>query len=434
MLVQFSVKNFKTFKDKATLSMIASNYDKSDLEESNVFDVKNYSHRLLKSSVIYGANASGKTKFIDALAFMRWFVINSSIKTQEGDKIDVENFKLNTESENLPSEFELIFLINESQYRYGFEVNSERVISEWLYQKKINLKPKEVELFYREELEIVFHNTFKKIKVLEKEGDDIIRDNALVLSVSNQFKVKEAKEIVDFFKSMGFLLGNEPSRYEEFSLMSISEKSNLGFRIIETLKRFDIGINDLKVKEVSIDGDMKLPKELRNKLSELAKKNKEITLLETEAVHKKYDSDYNFVSELNFDFDVQESAGTQKLLAILGLFYESLESGDSLFIDELDSRLHPNIVSHLIKMFNSKETNPNNAQLIFNTHNTNLLNENLFRRDQIWFTEKNRYGEAKLISLADFKIRKGENYEEKYLDGRYGGVPYLEDISNLFSI
>ena len=198
------------------------------------------------------------------------------------------------------------------------------------------------------------------------------------------------------------------------------------------MKRFDIGINDLKVKEVSIDGDMKLPKELRNKLSELAKKNKEITFLEAEAVHKKYDSDYNFVSELNFDFDIQESAGTQKLLAILGPFFESLESGDSLFIDELDSRLHPNIVSHLIKMFNSKDTNPNNAQLIFNTHNTNLLNENLFRRDQVWFTEKNRYGEAKLFSLADIKIRKGENYEEKYLDGRYGGVPYLEDISNLF--
>ena len=432
MLVQFSVKNFKTFKDKATLSMVASNYDKSDLEESNVFDVKNCPHRLLKSAVIYGANASGKTKFIDAMAFMRWFVVNSSTKTQEGDKIDVENFKLNTESEKSTSEFELVFLINESQYRYGFEVNSDRVVSEWLYQKKLNFKPKEVELFYREELDIVFHNAFKKIKVLEKEGDDIIRDNALVLSVSNQFKVKEAKEIVDFFKSMGFLLGNEPTRYEEFSLMKISEKSDLGFKIIETLKRFDIGINDLKVKEVSIDGDMKLPKELRNKLSELAKKNKEITFLEAEAVHKKYDSDYNFVSELNFDFDIQESAGTQKLLAILGPFFESLESGDSLFIDELDSRLHPNIVSHLIKMFNSKDTNPNNAQLIFNTHNTNLLNENLFRRDQVWFTEKNRYGEAKLFSLADIKIRKGENYEEKYLDGRYGGVPYLEDISNLF--
>jgi AAA15 family ATPase/GTPase len=433
MLVQFSVKNYKTFKNKATLSMVASNYDKSDLEESNVFDVENCSHRLLKSSVIYGANASGKTKFIDALAFMRWFVVNSSTKTQEGDEINVESFKLNTESENLPSEFEILFIVNESLYRYGFEVTHEKVISEWLYQKKLNLKPKEIELFYREELNIEFHNAFKKIKVLEREGDDIIRDNALVLSVSNQFKVKEAKEIVDFFKNMGFLLGNEPSRYEEFSLSQISEKSNLGLRIIETLKRFDIGINDLKVKEVNIDNDIKLPKDLRNKLAELAKKNNEFPFLEANVVHKKYDSDYNFVGELSFDFDAMESAGTQKLLAVLGPFYESLESGDSLFIDELDSRLHPNIVSHLIKLFNSKETNPNNAQLVFNTHNTNLLNENLFRRDQVWFTQKNRYGEAKLFSLADIKVRKGENFEEKYLDGIYGGVPFLEDISNLFN-
>lgn len=433
MLVQFSVKNYKTFKDKATLSMVASNYDKSDLEESNVFDIINYPHRLLKSTVIYGANASGKTKFIDALAFMRWFVVNSSIKTQEGDKINVDNFKLNTNSESSPSEFEILFIVNESQYRYGFEVTNEKVISEWLYQKKLNLKPKEVELFYREELNIDFHNAFKKIKVLEKEGDDIIRDNALVLSVSNQFKVKEAKEIVDFFKNISFLLGNEPSMYEEFSLSEISKKSNLGSKIIETLKRFDIGINDLNVKEIKMDSDTRLPKEIRKKISELAKKNNEMTFLEAEAIHKKYDSDYNFVTNISFDFDSQESAGTQKLLAVLGPIFESLISGDTLFIDELDSRLHPSIVSHLVKLFNSRETNPKNAQLVFNTHNTNLLNENLFRRDQVWFTQKNRYGEAKLFSLAEYKVRKEENFEERYLDGRYGGVPFLEDISNLFN-
>jgi AAA15 family ATPase/GTPase len=432
MLVQFSIKNFKTFKDKVTLSMVASNYDRSDLEDNNVFEIENYPHRLLKSAVIYGANASGKTKIIDALAFMRWFVVNSSTKTQEGDEINVDSFKLNTESENAASEFEIIFLVNDSQYRYGFEVTTEKVISEWLYQKRMNQKPKEVELFYRDESIITFHKSFKKIELLEKEGDDIIRDNALVLSVSNQFKVKEAKEILNYFKSLGFLLGNEPSRYEEFSLVEISEKSEIGFKILETLKKFDIGISDINIKEVKIENDVRFPKEIRNKIGDLVKKNKELTFLEAESVHKKYDSDYNFVMNHIFDFDEKESAGTQKLLAVLGPIFESLMSGDLIFIDELDSRLHPNIVSHLIKLFNSKDINPKNAQLIFNTHNTNLLNENLFRRDQIWFTQKNRYGEAKLFSLAEIKVRKEENFEEKYLDGRYGGVPFLEDISDLF--
>ncbi len=429
MLVQFSVKNFKTFKDKATLSLVASNYDKSDLELSNVFEVPNYLYRLLKSSVVFGANASGKTKFIDAIAFMRSFIINSSTGTQEGDEINVDSFKFNTESENDTTEFEIIFIVNRSQFRYGFEITRKKVISEWLFQKRINLKPKEIELFFRDELRIDFHSVFKKVEILDKEADDIIRENALLLSIANQFKVKEAKEIVDFFKNMGFLLGNEPTRYEEFSLLEISKKSNLGKKIIETLKRFDIGINDLNVNEVKLENDKRFSKEIISKLS--LSNNKEITFFEAEAVHKQYDSNFNFVNNKNLDFD-QESAGTQKLLAVLGPIFDSLLNGDLLFVDELDSRLHPKIVSHLINLFNSRITNPKNAQLIFNTHNTNVLNENLFRRDQVWFTEKNRYGEAKLYSLANFKVRKDDNFEEKYLDGRYGGVPFLDDISNLF--
>jgi AAA15 family ATPase/GTPase len=430
MLVQFSVKNYKTFKDKATLSMVASNYDKTDLEDSNVFEIKNYPHRLLKNSVIYGANASGKTKFIDAIAFMRWLIINSSIGTQDGDLINVDTFKFNTESENSYSEFEIIFILNNSQYRYGFEISREKVISEWLYQKRLNLKPKEIELIYRDELSIELHKSFEKIEILNNELDDIIRDNALILSIANQFKVKEAKEIIDFFKSMGFLLGNEPTRYEEFSLLEISKRSYLGKKIIETLKKFDIGINDLDIKEVKLENDKRISKEIINRLTEI--NNKEITYFEVKAIHKQYDSNYNFVNNTRIDFK-GESTGTKKLLALLGPIYQSLSTGDLLFVDEFDSQLHSNIVLHLINLFNSAKTNPKNAQLIFNTHNTNLLNENLFRRDQVWFTQKNRYGEAKLFSLAEIKVRKEENFEEKYLDGQYGGVPFLEDISNLFN-
>ncbi|MUV03285.1 AAA family ATPase [Flavobacterium rakeshii] len=434
MLVQFSIQNFKTFRKKSTISFVASNYDKIDLEESNVVNIENFQYRLLKSAVIYGSNASGKTKFLDAAAFLRWFIINSSTKTQEGDKINVQPFAFNTHTEKKPSEFEIIFIIDDTQYRYGFEANKKKIISEWLYQKKLNLKPKEVELFYREKSTFTFHKLFKKFELLQKEGD-IIRDNALILSLANQFKVKVARKLVKYFEDLSFLLGNEPNYYEGFSLNQIAEKSEIGIKIIETIKRFDIGISDINVKEIHIDNDKynNLPKEILNKFIELKKKEKEIQIIETEAIHKKYDIDYNFVSSEAYDFDNTESAGTQKLLALLGPIFESLTNGSSLFIDELDSRLHPNIVSHLIKLFNSSESNPKNAQLIFNTHNSNLLNENIFRRDQIWFVQKNRYGEAEIYSLADIKIRKNSNFEEKYLQGSYGGVPYIENLSDLFN-
>lgn len=432
MIVQFSVRNFKTFKDKVTLSLVASNYDKANLEESNVYEIENFSNRLLKSLVVYGANASGKTKLFDAMAFMRWFVVNSSVKTQEGDEIETHTFQFNSESESGSSEFEIIYILNNSQFRYGFEITNEKVISEWLYQKKLTKKPKEVELFYRDESDIFYHNSFKKMKLLIKEGDGILRNNALLLSVSNQFKVKEAKDIVEYFKKFNFLLGNEPYRYQEFSLNQISQKSEIGAKIIETMKRFDTGISDIEVKEIRIEDNHHFPAEIREKISELSKNGKDLTLLEADAIHKKFDSDYNFIENVRFDFDEHESSGTQKLMAILGPIYDTLSIGQTIVIDELDSRLHPKIVSHIVKLFNSKETNPRNSQLLINTHNTNLLSENLFRRDQIWFTEKNRYGEGTLVSLSDYKVRNGENFEEKYLEGRFGGIPFIENLNNLF--
>ena len=183
MLLQFSIKNYKSFKEKAVLSLIASNYDKDIREEENVFYDEKFNLRILKSAVIYGANASGKSTLLEALGFMKYFVISSSKETQIGDEIDIEPFKLSSESEQLPSEFEVIFTHNNIIYRYGFEVTKTKVISEWLYYKK-NLK--EVELFYRDEQNFETHSrNFTKGKMVIKEK--LIRENALLISVSSQF-------------------------------------------------------------------------------------------------------------------------------------------------------------------------------------------------------------------------------------------------------
>lgn len=431
MLIQFSVKNFRTFKDKATLSFIASNYDKDTREEENIFQDLNYNLRILKSSVIYGANASGKSKFIEALAFMKYFVITSSKDSQKGDKISVEPFKLNVESEKEPSEFEIIFTFKNKMYRYGFEVNEEKVISEWLYLKP---KTKEIELFYRNFQNFETHKrSFQKgLRLIE---DDLIRDNALMISVSAQFNEKNAVDIIEWFKDLGAISGLKENGYEGYTINKTQDPLYKN-KILELLKAADLGIQDIKVEMLDLD---KLPKDMPKELQEfIIKKSKEDDktqfLSDVFTSHKKYDKNKKLVGNVKFSLDDDESFGTIKFFALTGPVLDSIENGTPLIIDELDSKLHPNLVCKIVSLFNSKETNPKNAQLLFNTHDTNLLSSGLFRRDQVWFTEKNKFGEAKLYSLADFKseeVRKTEAFEENYIRGKYGAVPFLGFFDNL---
>lgn len=431
MLIQFSIKNFRTFKDKATLSFVASNYDKDTREEENIYRDKTHNLRLLKSCVIYGANASGKSKFIEALVFMKRFVITSSKDSQKGDKIPVEPFKLNSISEKEPSEFEVIFIHKNIQYRYGFEVSNKIVISEWLYSKP---KTKEIELFYREYQNFETHKrSFLKGNTLVKEG--LIRDNALFLSVAAQFNEKTSVKIIEWFKNIGTISGVKEDGYEGYTINKAKD-ANFKNKILELLKAADLGIQDIQVEMLDLD---KLPSDMPKELKEfIIKKSEEDEgaefLSDVLTSHKKYDDNNKLVGKVNLSLDDDESFGTRKFFALTGPVLDSLENGHTLVIDELDSKLHPNLVCKIVSLFNSKEKNPKNAQLLFNTHDTNLLSSGLFRRDQVWFTEKNKFGEGKLYSLADFKsedVRKNDPFEDNYIRGKYGAVPYLGYFDNL---
>lgn len=431
MLIQFSIKNFRTFKDKATLSFVASNYDKDTREEENIYHDATHNLRLLKSCVIYGANASGKSKFIEALVFMKRFVITSSKDSQKGDKIPVEPFKLNSISEKEPSEFEVIFIHKNIQYRYGFEVSNKIVISEWLYSKP---KTKEIELFYREYQNFETHKrSFLKGNTLVKEG--LIRDNALFLSVAAQFNEKTSVKIIEWFKNIGTISGVKEDGYEGYTINKAKDV-NFKNKILELLKAADLGIQDIQVEMLDLN---KLPSDMPKELKEfIIKKSEEDEgaefLSDVLTSHKKYDDNNKLVGKVNLSLDDDESFGTRKFFALTGPVLDSLENGHTLVIDELDSKLHPNLVCKIVSLFNSKEKNPKNAQLLFNTHDTNLLSSGLFRRDQVWFTEKNKFGEGKLYSLADFKsedVRKNDPFEDNYIRGKYGAVPYLGYFDNL---
>jgi AAA15 family ATPase/GTPase len=424
MLVQFSIKNYKIFKGKATLSLVASNYDKDTREEENIILNESFKLRLLKSAVIYGANASGKSKLLEAFAFMRSFVINSSKESQKGEPVDVDPFRLSSETENEPSEFEVVFLYENVLYRYGFEATMERILAEWLYSKP---KTKEVELFYREGGEFKIHpRNFVKGNTVVREG--LVRDNALLVSVAAQFNEKTAISVLEWFKRTKVLSGLNELGYHGYTLGKTGDPAYKE-KILQLLKAADFGIQDIALKKLDIDSlPKKIPKEIKEKISREVGGGATVEFISLLTKHKKYGADLKVVDNISFSLENDESSGTRKFFALTGPILDVIENGYTFLVDELDAKLHPNLVGKIVSLFNSSEFNKKNAQLIFNTHDTNLLSSGLFRRDQIWFTHKNKYGEAQLYSLGDFKsdeVRKTEHFEDNYIRGKYGAVPYL---------
>lgn len=433
MLLQISIKNFKTFKEKVTLNLLASNYDKDTREIDNISLDAKFNLRILKSAVIYGANASGKSKFFEALMFMKHFVINSSKETQQGDLIDVDPFRLDKKSEKLPSEFEVIYIHDNTIYRYGFEANKNEIIAEWLYYKP---KTKEIELFYRDGNKFETHDrNFSKGNMVIKGG--LVRNNALLVSVAAQFNDSTSIAVINWFKNLKTISGLNESGYKIFTMGKTQDPIHKT-KILNLLKAADLGIQDIKLQKLEIDQLPKdLPKELRDKIIREVNEEKKEFVLDVLTAHKKYDSNKKVIDTVNFSLDNDESSGTRKFFALTGPILDVLENGYTLVVDELDSKLHPNLVCKIVALFNSKEFNKKNAQLIFNTHDTNLLNSGLFRRDQIWFADKNKFGEAKLYSLADFKsdtVRKTESFEENYIKGKYGAIPFLSFFDNFNDI
>lgn len=435
MLIQFSVENYKTFKKRNVLSMVASNYFLENEENKIVSDNLNYS--LLKSAVIYGANASGKSKLFDALSFMKNFIRNSSKESQAKETIGTDSFRLNTESRLCNSEFEVLFVHENVHYRYGFEVSKEKVHAEWLYYKP---KTKEVELFYRENQDFsqIHERDFKKGKLISKEG--LVRENALLLSVSAQFNDPVATQVLDWFNKLNIISGIQEKGYSGYSFQML-EDSESKQKILDFIKIADLGIEDITKEpvdesEIGLDVINKLKLSLKDKEG-ILENFKIFNLMTHHLIFDEQNQRQNNLAQFSMEGD--ESSGTNKYFALSGPIIDTLENGKVLFIDELDAKLHPLLVLKIIDLFNNKETNRNNAQLVFNTHDTNLLKHSNFRRDQIWFAEKNMYGAVTLYSLADFitddgkKIRKEEDFEKNYIEGKYGAIPFLGDFSKIIN-
>jgi len=426
MLISFSVRNFRTFRERAEWSLLAS-ADKTR-EADNVIEVPAFGLRLLKSAVVYGANASGKSKLVEAMDFMKQFVQTSSTNGQVGKMTGVEPFRLNPESIQAPSEFEIQFIKQDRLYRYGFEVSTKKVEAEWLFvrtAKTVRNKP-EIELFYRSGQDISFHPKQFGGIVSELVKNAAVRENALLLSVAAQFNHPAAVAIVKWFFELVILSGGDEDWERALTFMMLPSPV-LKQNIVDFLANADLGIEDIDAGEDEYDADL-------DETGEQIRKWSKQKLTSTKISHRSYDDSHGQTMLVQFSLQQDESTGTKKMLDLAGPVLNTIKYGQILIVDELDARLHPNLVCKIVHLFNSKTTNPKGAQLLFNTHDTNLLASGNFRRDQIWFTEKNRYGEASLYSLADFKtdqVRKDDDFEANYVRGKYGAVPYLGNFGAL---
>jgi uncharacterized protein len=406
MLIEFSVGNYRSFKEVVTFSMVAAPIvvDDNPINGNNLFSATK-EIKLLKSAAIYGANASGKSNLVRAISFMKEFAINSVVGSRITSEIETESYQLNIESEREPSYFEMIFIIGTTRYRYGFKVDRHSVKSEWLYQ---TLRTKESQLFDREGSRIKVFSRFGEGQSLENKT----RNNALFLSVAAQFNGKIAREIIVWLHELNIFNSLDDDDYDNLTIDTLIQGHQTQ-DLIGLVTSLDLGIQDIQMIKTPIP-------EFPGGIS-----------YEVKTAHWKYDRDGNKVATEYFELDEDESAGTQKLFNISGLLINILQAGEILIVDELDARLHPLISCAIVKLFNSPITNPRNAQLIFTTHDTNLLSANMFRKDQIWFTEKDRYGATDLYSLVEYDIPDDAPFEQDYIAGKYGAIPFIGDLNRV---
>ena len=414
MLLQFNFKNFKSFRDDTTLDMTATK-----ISEYEKHIIKFGGEQVLPIAAIFGANASGKSNVVEAFRYMHQYVLfslnyggDAPKKTKDGFARPTP-FIFDSNSKDAESFFEVYFIDDkdekEKTYNYGFAIDSFGVTEEWLNVKAKTAKEAN-RLFYRNrktnELDLSgFSNKVKDNLVIALEKE------TLLVSLGAKLKVDKLKFIQDWFIQNEFTDFGKP--IENVFLSSIVPEDfatdvNVRKKVVDYLSAFDDSIVDFKVEVIK--GETEDDKKLR-----------------IDAVHKMLDG--NGFASIPLQ---HESAGTLKMFSLYQWVNDVLTTGGVLVVDELNAKLHPLLVRVFTQTFLNKYLNPNNAQLIFTTHDSWQLNANLLRRDEIWFTDKQNNGVSQLYSLADFvdedgvKIRKDENYEKNYLLGKYGAIPTLK--------
>jgi AAA15 family ATPase/GTPase len=410
MLLEFACKNHRSIRKEVLFSAIASK-DTTHIERTAEFD----SERILKTAVIYGANGSGKSNFIEAISYVRHLVVDS-INIQPGKPIPQMPHKL--EGLDSDSEYKLQFLINGVRYAYGFTVRKFLIEEEYLYYFP-NKRP--VKIFERNSDGFTAGSKFRgKFSVC----NDVLKPNRLMLSCAANFSnVPETDAVYRFFDDyIVFYKYDMQSNWMGYTLNTLEENPDIKEKIINFMRRLSINIKDIEIGSEEVNfNELDLPDflsdELRNKL--------------LEGTISKYNVEFVY-DQFRTNLEKEESSGICKLLGFLGPLLDIIENNKVLICDELEQSLHESVLYELVKLF-IELSHEKNCQMFFSTHDTSLLNLDLFRRDQIWFTElKKEDRSTDLYSLAEIKnVRKDESFRKGYISGKYGAIPMLNaDIAD----
>lgn len=381
MLIRFSVDNYRSIGEERVLDLNASNAIK-DLANKGFSTVQD--RKYLNSIAFYGANSSGKTNFLKAIGLMRSIVLHS-VRLNDNESLPYEPFLLSTKDSH-PTKFEVSFIDPEdrAQFDYGFTYTADAIVEEWL-DAKFPKKSKK-HLFKRSGARIEPDPT--AFAEGEKFKDVNLNKNRLFISLVGQLGGEISNRIIDWFRTKFIVIsGINDSNYYRRTSRNVYENQEYRAGVLDLIRQMKFGFNDIKVEKVDMS-TMTFPQDLP---AEIIAKIKNETYIEISTIHNVYDENGNIASTRLLELEGNESAGTNKFFNLAGHIYESLKDGRTLCVDELDSQMHPLISWRIVEMFNNPNINNNGAQLIFTTHDTNLLSKDLFRRDQIWFVEKTRW-------------------------------------------
>lgn len=401
-LIEFSVENYKIFKDRVTFSMFARKNDGHTFNSNR--------ENLLKTSLIYGPNASGKSSLLEAVNTFRGVILTSGDLTKT---LSYTPFIFCDETKDKPTFFEVALSFgNKKIFKYSFSYNALTILTESL--KEISSNGNEVPLFNRINHQITLENSFKDESNLNKElANQVEKDkkNALFLTLSAQMGGLSADIVKSIYESFNVINATENgSGYKDYTARKFKDNESFRDTILKYLKNADFSIVGGRA-EVHQKAETSVGERIRIFFS-----------------HPVFNSKKEKVDDRDLAY-VDESVGTKKFFDVLGPVVDTLKGGRVLFIDEFDNSLHPVLTKFIVKLFESEETNKNNAQLIVTTHDTSLLScKDEFIKDQFWFTEKDKFGAGRLFSLAEFELRNSTEFSKKYLEGRFGALPIIGDF------
>jgi AAA15 family ATPase/GTPase len=420
MLIEFRVSNFRSFRDTQVLSMVAgtgSEHRETHTFATHIPDAK----RLLASAALYGPNAAGKTNLLKALQCMQAIVVNSSI-VSPATPVPYTPFQFDMLTQSAPTEFEIAFIEDGTRYEYQFSFDASRILSEHLIEFSTK-KPRQ--LFRRtfdskrDDYDWHFSTAFRGNRSVWRSAT---RPNGLFLSTAVQLNSVQLLPVFSWLqKRMVPIIG--PSNLNLLLTLQLLEQPGGKEQLLPFIREADFGIEDVQVTAEPFVPQLVLGQQTIPGIVYQEGPNLVPKVARVRFSHAIKDTDSGV------DLDIgDESGGTQMLFRTGGAWLNVLRNGEILLIDELDTSLHPLLVRFLINLFHSKATNHQQAQIIFTTHNTSILNTDIFRRDQIWFVEKTNENASKLYPLSDFSPRKDEVIERWYLRGRYGALPILSDL------